>query len=263
MKLDDTLLSQIAYKDSLNKKQLEILKLSQEQKLNWKSLALNSEVSKNDINLLLLLKGIEEEKYQEQLIKNYHTILARNNIKARVYTPNNLETNSQNSSLTIYCDGACTGNPGKAGSGLAIYQKDKNPILLYGNYIKEATNNIAELNALYKALLIASQNIDDNIISIFTDSKYSLDCIKTWAYSWKKNGWKKKTGEIKNLALIIKTHELFEKIKDKIELNYVKAHSNIQGNELADRMAVLAIKEEKEAFETFTYSNIEDILKIK
>lgn len=165
--------------------------------------------------------------------------------------------------VKIYCDGACSGNPGNAGSGLAIYQNTQNPTLLYGSFVKNGTNNIAELNALFKALLIASKFSKETKVSVFADSKYAIDCIITWAYSWEKNGWKKKGGEIKNLELIKEAHYLYEELKDKIEIIHVRGHKGLEGNELADRMAVNAIKEKNKDFETFVYSKIEDVLSMK
>jgi len=58
--------------------------------------------------------------------------------------------------LKIFCDGACSGNPGNAGSGLALYEGKEFPTLIYGDYETNGTNNTAELNALLKALSIAS-----------------------------------------------------------------------------------------------------------
>ena len=245
MKLDNSFIELISNKETLNKEQFKILALPFPQCENWKELALQKEVSKNDANILMLLKGDLSQKAQEQIIKNYHMVLEFNNINAKsVYksTPTQeiptpkieQEENDEEEKITIYCDGACSGNPGKAGSGLAIYSNKKNPVLLYGAFEEDGTNNIAELNALYQALIIADESKTNNI-SIFTDSKYAIDCISTWAYSWKKNGWSKKGGEIKNLPLIIKSHELFEKLKSKINLEYVKGHSGVEGNELADK----------------------------
>lgn len=127
-------------------------------------------------------------------------------------------------------DSACINNPGNAGSGLSIYKDSDKPILIYGGFIKLGTNNIAELNAFYKALLISSESTALNII-IFSDSQYSIDCITKWAYSWKKNSWTKKGGDIRNLDIIKKAHDLYEKIKNKIEVKHVKAHNGIEGNE--------------------------------
>lgn len=78
-----------------------------------------------------------------------------------------------------------------------------------------------------------------------------------------KNGWSKKGGEIKNLELIQEAHHLYEKIKNKIEITHVKGHSGIEGNELADRMAVNAIKEKNEDFAFYSYNKIEEVLALK
>ena len=271
MTIDNSFIELISHKNTLNKEQFKILALDYPALDNWKELALNKEVSKNDTNLLMLLKGDLSLKAQEQIIKNYHMVLEFNNIKAKsVYKttttqeiPSPKIEDDEEEHIKIYCDGACSGNPGEAGSGLAIYSNKKNPVLLYGAYEKDGTNNIAELNALYQALLIARQSNNQNIISIFSDSKYSIDCITNWAYGWKAKGWTKKGGEIKNLHLIIKSHELFEKLKSKVNLEYVKGHSGVEGNELADKMAINAIKQKSIEYKSFKYQNIEEVLKIK
>ncbi|QKF59658.1 ribonuclease HI [Aliarcobacter lanthieri] len=266
MNIDKKLLELITYNNKLNESQFKILDIQLDNH-NWQDVALKKDISKNDINLLMLLRGDFSISIQEQIIKNYHTILEHNNIQAKVYTPTIKEENqnieNEKEYIKIYCDGACSGNPGNAGSGLAIYSNNKNPILIYGAYVENGTNNIAELNALLKALNIASQTNSKNKISILTDSKYSIECVTTWAYSWKKNAWSKKGGEIKNLEIIQEAHYLYEKIKDKIEIIHVKGHSGVEGNELADRMAVNAIKEKKEDFTTYSYNKIEDVLTLK
>ncbi|MDY3205660.1 MAG: ribonuclease H family protein [Arcobacter sp.] len=269
MKIDNNFIQLISHKETLNEEQFKILGLNENS--NWQEFVLNKEISKNDANLLMLLKGNFSHKAQEQIIKNYHMVLEFNSIKAKVYTPKKQEIKIETPSneeeetehIKIYCDGACSGNPGNAGSGLAIYSNKKNPVLLYGAYEEEGTNNIAELNALHQALTIASQTSSENIISIFSDSKYAMDCITTWAYTWKKNGWSKKGGEIKNLELIQEAHYLYEKLKNKIEIIHVKGHSGIEGNELADRMAVYTIKAKNKDFAFYSYNKIEEVLALK
>ena len=273
MKIEQNFIELISYKNNLNEKQFEILNLPYPAIENWQNLALQKEVSRNDANLLMLLKGNLSLKAQEQIIKNYHMVLEFNNIKAKVYElPKEEVKNVQKEDIKIedeeeeyvkiYCDGACSGNPGNAGSGLAIYSSKKKPVLLYGAYEEVGTNNIAELNALHQALIIASQTHSENIISIYSDSKYAIDCITTWAYGWKANGWTKKGGEIKNLELIIEAHNLYEKLKNKIEIVHVKGHSGIEGNELADRMAVYTIKEKNKDFSFYSYNKVEEVLSL-
>lgn len=280
MQIDNNFLDLISYDNKLNKEQYKILEIDEDNESNWKMLALSKDVSRNDMNLLMLLKGKLALTAQKQIVKNYHMVLEFNNIKAKNVhgkkeeqtskTKKTVEEPTSNSQIDenhehvrIYCDGACSGNPGEAGSGLAIYSNDKNPVLLHGNYLAEGTNNIAELNALFQALTIADQTSSENIITIYSDSKYSIDCITTWAYGWKRNGWTKKGGEIKNLELIKSAHELYEKIKNEIEIIHVKGHAGIEGNELADRMAVYTIKAKNNNFEFFSYDKVEDVLSLK
>ncbi len=165
--------------------------------------------------------------------------------------------------LKIYCDGACSGNPGNAGSGLALYEGNENPTLIHGEYAKLGTNNTAELNALNKALEIASNVNCSTIIEICSDSKYSIDCITNWAYGWKSKGWKKKGGEIKNLEIIKKAHFLFEELKDRVSIKHVKGHAGVEGNELADRMAVMAIIAKNSEYQKYSYKDINEVLDLK
>ncbi|MGR5147922.1 viroplasmin family protein [Photobacterium alginatilyticum] len=145
--------------------------------------------------------------------------------------------------INIYSDGACDPNPGNAGSGVAVYSDNRLTELWYGLYNPNGTNNSAELNALYQALLIAKENVaKGKSVQVLSDSVYSINCISVWAHSWKKKGWKRKEpGDIKNLEIIQASHELYLALNDVITLSHVKGHAGIEGNELADRMSVLAV----------------------
>lgn len=166
---------------------------------------------------------------------------------------------TNNIRLRIYCDGACSGNPGKAGSGLAIYEDDKKPILMYGAADIMGTNNTAELKALLKALELAVDTQHEKI-AILSDSKYSIECVINWAYGWKAKGWTKQGGEIKNLELIKTAHALYERIKAKVVISHVRGHAGIEGNELADRMAVIAASNGNSEFIRYDYNAIADVL---
>jgi ribonuclease HI len=142
----------------------------------------------------------------------------------------------------IFCDGACEPNPGNAGSGMAVYRDDKLSELWYGLYTPAGTNNIAELNALHQALLLAEQEIEsERTVMIRSDSVYGLNAITKWAAGWEQKGWRRTGGEIMNLELIKKIYADFCRIGSRVKLKHVSAHVGIEGNELADRMAMYAV----------------------
>lgn len=144
--------------------------------------------------------------------------------------------------IKIFTDGGCEPNPGKAGSGVAVYRNGEVDELWYGLYDPYGTNNTAELNALHQALLMAEYEINrGNSVAIFCDSKYCIQCITQWAVSWEKKGWKKAGGEIKNLELIKEMFALHQLLKDKVQVLHVNGHVGVEGNELADRMSIMAI----------------------
>jgi ribonuclease HI len=164
--------------------------------------------------------------------------------------------------VDIFCDGACDPNPGKSGTGIAIYKKQQLDQLWYGLYNPSGTNNTAELLGLYHSLMFAKTMVaDGQSVTVHCDSKYSIDCITTWACGWKAKGWKKKGGEIKNLDIIKPAHALYLDIADKIQVLHVKGHAGVEGNELADRMSVIAIERQDVELRQYTESlSIPDIL---
>lgn len=162
-------------------------------------------------------------------------------------------SNMGNADVEIFCDGGCDPNPGNAGSGSAVYRDGKLAELWFGLYNPRGTNNTAELNALHQSLLIAEGVISENkSVTIYCDSMYSINCISVWAYGWKKKGWKKSTGEIKNLEMIKEIHGLYDRIKGDLQLFHVKAHAGIEGNELADRMTMIAVDKKELAFSQYS-----------
>jgi len=142
--------------------------------------------------------------------------------------------------VSIYCDGACEPNPGNAGSGVVVYRAGELAQLWFGLYNPMGTNNTAELNALYHALRMAEAEIEkENTVEVCSDSAYSINCIRSWAPSWEKRGWKKPGGEIKNLEIIQDCYAIYCDIKEDLNLTHVAGHVGTEGNELADRMAML------------------------
>lgn len=168
---------------------------------------------------------------------------------AKIKTYNAAEVNALQEEIKIFTDGGCEPNPGKAGSGLAMYEDNKVTELWYGLYNPMGTNNTAELNALHQGLLLARDEIaKGKTAAVFSDSQYSIQCVTQWAIGWEKAGWKKKGGEIKNLELIKDIYALHQTLKDKVQVLHVNGHVGVQGNELADRMSILAIETRETEF---------------
>lgn len=171
-------------------------------------------------------------------------------------SPKRASSNTPTSSVSkitaevqIYCDGACSPNPGKSGTGLALYHQGKITSLYYGLYQANGTNNTAELNGLLYAFKLAKKYLAKvEHVQILSDSKYSIDCITKWAKGWQAKGWTRGKGEeIKNVGLIKECFALYQEIKQHLVISHVKGHANIEGNELSDRMAVLARVQQQEA----------------
>jgi len=142
-----------------------------------------------------------------------------------------------NDLIEIYTDGACSGNPGKGGWGAVLLYKEHRKEI--SGFEIQATNNQMELRAVIEALKIIKK--PSNII-IHTDSKYVQDGITKWILNWKKNGWKTaKKQPVKNdqfwqdLDFLVAQHQ--------VSWRWVKGHSGNKYNDIADQLAVGAIKE--------------------
>lgn len=150
------------------------------------------------------------------------------------------QNNAKTAEINIYCDGACSPNPGKSGTGMAIYQQQQLKELWYGLHQPMGTNNTAELNGILEAFKYAQPFIlQGKTVQVLSDSKYSIDCITKWAKGWQAKGWTRGKGEeIKNLEIIKAAFSLYQQLKSQLIITHVKGHANIEGNELSDRMAV-------------------------
>ena len=121
--------------------------------------------------------------------------------------------------------------------------------MYYGLYQANGTNNTAELNGLLYSFKLAKKHLAQvEQVQILSDSKYSIDCITKWARGWQAKGWTRGKGEqIKNLDIIKECFSLYQEIKKQLIISHVKGHANIEGNELSDRMAVLARQQQQQA----------------
>ena len=130
--------------------------------------------------------------------------------------------------ICIYTDGACSGNPGPAGIGIVMRYKDHEKEV--SRYIGQATNNIAELEAIRTALtMVKNPRLP---VVIFTDSSYALGLLT--------KGWKAK----QNTELVADIRTRMKPFSD-LHFVKVKGHAGHPDNERADRLAVAAIQNEK------------------
>lgn len=155
----------------------------------------------------------------------------------------------------LFTDGGCEPNPGEAGSGVAVYEQDAVTELWYGLYQPHGTNNTAELQALDQALRMAQRLVDEQCsCAIFCDSSYAISCMTSWAAGWQARGWTRKTGEIKNVEIIRDMYDRYLPLADHVQLLHVNGHVGVEGNELADRMSLLAIAERETEFVRYNQS---------
>lgn len=126
----------------------------------------------------------------------------------------------------LWTDGSAVPNPGMG--GFSVIENGK-PVVL-GN--EENSSNIRMEG---KAMIAAIKYAGDDGCEIHSDSEFWINVLTKWAPVWKKNGWKKKGGEIKNLEIVQELFELYEKYP--VKLVWVRGHVGTEYNELADEWA--------------------------
>ena len=144
---------------------------------------------------------------------------------------------SEKTTVEIFTDGACRGNPGPGGWGVLMRSGGKTREL-YGAE-DHTTNNRMELTAAIEAL--AALKRPCNIV-LTTDSKYVKQGITEWLAGWKKRGWKNSQRKpVKNMDLWKRLEE--EVARHDISWHWVKGHSGHPENERADELANRGIDE--------------------
>jgi ribonuclease HI len=140
--------------------------------------------------------------------------------------------------VTIYTDGACSGNPGPGGYGVVLLYQGHRTELSAG--FKDTTNNRMEILAAIKGLESLKEKCR---VTLYTDSQYLVNAIeKNWAQKWRANGWmrnKKEPALNADLwARLLKLCEFHE-----IKFVWVKGHAGNPENERCDQLAVAAFKQ--------------------
>ncbi len=139
--------------------------------------------------------------------------------------------------VTIYTDGACSGNPGPGGWGAMLMYKGNKKEISGGK--ENTTNNVMELTAVIEGLKLLKFPCK---VKLYSDSAYVVNAfIQKWIYGWIKNGWKNSSKEpVKNKEL---WQELYELTKThEVEFIKVKGHADNEYNNRCDELARNAIK---------------------
>jgi ribonuclease HI len=201
----------------------------------------------------IVRRGLVEFRYKQGASKSYRTqrdnfedldgeeeILSDEDFGGRATTPSTKlreqpTVAADENTIIIHTDGACSGNPGPAGIGVHIMRPDK--VTEISEYIGEATNNVAELRAILRALEDLDASERERRIHLYTDSGWSLGVLI--------GGWKAK----KNVALIDKIKVRLPEFPQ-LELLKVRGHAGLDGNEEADALATKAVRIEDSSVRT-------------
>ena len=135
--------------------------------------------------------------------------------------------------VTIYTDGACSGNPGPGGWGAILEWNGVEKEISGG--APETTNNRMELTGVIRALELLKESC---VVELYGDSKYVIDALsKGWVYDWRKKGWIKSD---KKPALNVDLWEQLLPLIDRHQVHYhwVKGHASNAKNNRCDELAV-------------------------
>ena len=135
--------------------------------------------------------------------------------------------------VTVYTDGACSGNPGPGGWGAILMYRQHKKELSGGE--RQTTNNRMELTGVISALAALKEPC---VVELYSDSKYVLDALeKGWARGWKARGWVKSD---KKPALNPDLWDELLRLTDIHSLRYhwVKGHAENEYNNRCDQLAV-------------------------
>lgn len=138
----------------------------------------------------------------------------------------------------IWCDGACSGNPGPCGWGSVVENPDGVRSEHSGFIQQTGTNNIAELTAAIESLKLTPVGAHVHLCS---DSQYVLKGLKEWLPVWMKKGWRTSTGKpVLNKELWQQLNALDQ--DRRVVVEWVRGHNGHTENEIADQLAVQAVE---------------------
>jgi ribonuclease HI len=132
----------------------------------------------------------------------------------------------------VFTDGSCEGNPGRGGWAY-VWVEDDRVLAQDSGTEAQTTNNRMELRALIEAYRRLPR---DAHVPVYSDSRLCVDTINLWARQWQRQGWRRKTGPIKNLELVQELYAL-ALAHPRVELRWIESHRGLRWNEYVDALA--------------------------
>ena len=139
--------------------------------------------------------------------------------------------------ITIYTDGACSGNPGPGGWGTVLIYNGQEKEL--SGFEAATTNNQMELMGAIKGLESLKEPCT---VELYTDSKYVSQGMTEWIIGWMKNNWRNSAKKpVKNKELWVRLHAACQ--QHSVTFHWVKGHADNPYNNRCDELAVAAIED--------------------
>ncbi|MGH7495190.1 MAG: ribonuclease HI [bacterium] len=142
--------------------------------------------------------------------------------------------------VTIYTDGACSGNPGPGGWAAILISGPRQKEI--SGFSERTTNNRMELIAVIEALKALKKPCE---VTVYSDSAYLINCFQQgWLEQWKRNGWRKgknKNEQVLNLDLWQELDRLMQ--PHRLQWLKVPGHAGVHYNERVDALATQQIRD--------------------
>jgi ribonuclease HI len=139
----------------------------------------------------------------------------------------------------VFTDGSCSGNPGPGGWGV-VYVIDGRILAQEHGDDSRTTNNRMEFTAMIQALRMLGPEEE---MDVYTDSQLVVNTLTQWAAGWERAGWRRKSGEVKNLDLVQEAWALVQE-RPSARIRWIRAHDGSLWNEYADALATAYMRSE-------------------
>jgi ribonuclease HI len=148
-----------------------------------------------------------------------------------------LERYTQGPDTGVFTDGSCSGNPGPGGWGAVRVESGRIVSERHGDE-RQTTNNRMELTAMIAGMGMVQP---DEVVDVYTDSNLVVQTLTQWAAGWERRGWKRSTGEVKNVDLVKEAYALARE-RPGARIQWIRAHDGSRWNEYADALSTAYLR---------------------